>query len=266
MHAMKARAIPRFEMLARQMVEGSFGRLFGGRLEPLEVAVRLARTMEENELDGRLPRGYQVLLNAQDLQAMTEQNPDLAGELSDHAWRLSRRTGLTFSEAPSIELLAGEEVRRGDVRVTVLQQAAGQHHTTQVLLRPNGESDIVERLADLDAFLIVDGGRHAALDKPVIDIGRSNENDIILSSPAVSRRHAQIRWRLGRFVLYDLSQRGRTMINGAVVNERMLRSGDVIALSDVMLVYGEGNEDLSRRSRSITGDEGDELTLPGPHA
>jgi hypothetical protein len=33
------------------------------------------------------------------------------------------------------------------------------------------------------------------------------------------------------------------MVNGDVVQEHILRPGDVIALSDILLVYGEGMED-----------------------
>jgi pSer/pThr/pTyr-binding forkhead associated (FHA) protein len=60
----------------------------------------------------------------------------------------------------------------------------------------------------------------------------------------VSRQHAQIRWRFDRFILYDVSSRGRTAVNGELVSETVLRAGDVIALSDALLVYAEGREEL----------------------
>ena len=43
---MKQKGLSRFEVLAQEMVEGAFGRLFGGRLEPLDVASRLVRVLE----------------------------------------------------------------------------------------------------------------------------------------------------------------------------------------------------------------------------
>jgi adenylate cyclase len=43
---------------------------------------------------------------------------------------------------------------------------------------------------------------------PVLTIGRSRENDIVFPSPLVSRHHARIRLRQGRFVLFDESSNG----------------------------------------------------------
>lgn len=45
------------------------------------------------------------------------------------------------------------------------------------------------------------GDRQIELGEPVIDIGRALDNDIVLSEPTVSRYHAQLRWREGRYVL-----------------------------------------------------------------
>ena len=85
------------------------------------------------------------------------------------------------------------------------------------------------------------------LNRPLTTMGRRTENDVVLDLPSVSRQHAQIRWRLGRFVLYDVSSRGRTLVNGHPISEHVLRPGDVIALSDALLVYGEGNVEKLRQ-------------------
>jgi pSer/pThr/pTyr-binding forkhead associated (FHA) protein len=96
------------------------------------------------------------------------------------------------------------------------------------------------------------------LDAPLVSIGRRIDNDIVLDSSAVSRHHAQIRWRYGRFVLYDVGGRGSTAVNGQSVTEYVLQAGDVIALSNVSIIYGEG---LEKRSRRSTGDSTDQTLL-----
>ena len=64
---------------------------------------------------------------------------------------------------------------------------------------------------------------------------------MVLDAATVSRRHAQLRWRYGHFVLYDLSQRhGRTTVNNQPVTECVLQPGDVITLSQIKLLYAEG--------------------------
>jgi pSer/pThr/pTyr-binding forkhead associated (FHA) protein len=116
-----------------------------------------------------------------------------------------------------------------------------------------------ERLRTLDAFLIVNGRRHFALDRPVITIGRRMDNDVIVDSPVVSRQHAHIRWRYGRFVLYDAGSRGGVAVNGEPCTECVLQPGDLITLSGrVNLIYGEG---LDSRESLPAGESGPQETL-----
>ena len=61
----------------------------------------------------------------------------------------------------------------------------------------------------------------------------------MLDDRTISRRHAQIRWRFGRFILYDLGSRGGTKVNGVPIEEFVLRVGDVIEIADEQIIYGE---------------------------
>ena len=93
--------------------------------------------------------------------------------------------------------------------------------------------------------------RRLALGEPVLNLGRALDNDIILSDPTVSRYHAQLRWRAGRYYLYPpdptlknvtqhaTSPTGRphTMVNDLLAAElpRALSPDDVIQLGQTML-------------------------------
>jgi pSer/pThr/pTyr-binding forkhead associated (FHA) protein len=168
-----------------------------------------------------------------------------------------------------VRLVGDPQVRSRHVRVideSAMVQHPGEREAlsvgaghaeqqTATLTLPRGsESSERAALLELDAFLIVEGGRHVPLDKPVVTLGRRSDNDVIIDATAVSRQHAQIRWRFGRFVLYDTSSRGRTMVNGVRVKEQVLQSGDVIALSDVLIVFAEGSDPATgdRRGRHDT--------------
>jgi pSer/pThr/pTyr-binding forkhead associated (FHA) protein len=127
----------------------------------------------------------------------------------------------------------------------------------------NATDGFVAGIAALDAYLIVDGQRHVPLAKAITSLGRHIDNDVVLDAPTVSRQHAQIRWRYGRFILYDVSNRGRTRVNNQPINETVLKSGDVISLSDVMLIYGEGGIQQRPRSRPAS-DLNDETQIRPP--
>jgi hypothetical protein len=67
-------------------------------------------------------------------------------------------------------------------------------------------------------------------------IGRHPDCDIVLSSPAVSRRHAQLSFRDGAWVLRDLGSMNGTVVNRARVGRCRLRAGDRIVIGDTQLV------------------------------
>jgi pSer/pThr/pTyr-binding forkhead associated (FHA) protein len=144
------------------------------------------------------------------------------------------------------------------IEVTASYLERSDHFQTAVMQREQ-EAANLEALQALDAFLIVQGRNHVALDRPVTRIGRRFDNDIVLESPAVSRLHAQIRWRDHFFVLYDVGGRGRTQVNGQPTREHVLRPGDVIALSDVLIIYGEGGD--SRGNHAAPLEQGSSVTL-----
>lgn len=254
--------LSRFEKLAQRLVEGSFSRLFGGELEPLEVATRLARALEDSQRNGRAADFFHIYLHPDDYDSVCRQNPELAGELAGYVTRLAQQAGLSLAAPAQVQLTAEPSLGRRQIQVRA-EHRQTKEPTTQVFRRDTLDDGALAALRAVDAYLIVEGRRHVPLERPLITLGRRTDNDVVLDSPTVSRQHAQIRWRYGRFVLYDLSRRGRTTVNGEPVTEHALQPGDVIALSNVLLIYGEDDGDKQGRSPS---DKDDDRTLWKPPA
>lgn len=78
-------------------------------------------------------------------------------------------------------------------------------------------------LAEGDAFRI---------DRPAITIGRHPDMTLTLDDASVDRRHARIRWRNGRYWLWDESSSGRTTLNHTRLGltPHALSDGDVIQI------------------------------------
>ncbi len=259
---MNKKGLSRIEELAQEMVEGTFSHLFGGRLEPLDVAHRLARAIEDNAYGGQMSLNYHVALNPDDYRFLTGENPHLADSLAAAAQQLGRRAGVSGADKPFIQLEADPELKRRRIRITALSDNISQEadQITQTYGSGNHNEDQLQILEDLDAFLIIQGRRHIPLSRPITTIGRRTENDLVLDLPSVSRQHAQIRWRFGNFILYDISSRGRMLVNGHPAHEQILRPGDVIALGDALLVYGEGNQEVNHKLADV--DDGDTIAKP----
>lgn len=78
-----------------------------------------------------------------------------------------------------------------------------------------------------------DRGRTFEFDAASVTIGRANENDVVLFDPGVSRTHAKIVGRSGRYFVADNGSANGTLVNGAQVpgkSERELKNGDAIGV------------------------------------
>ena len=68
-------------------------------------------------------------------------------------------------------------------------------------------------------------------------IGRIDRSDIVIDDSSVSREHASIERRDGRFILEDLKSTNGTFINGEFVDVRVLNHGDKIRIGNTVLQF-----------------------------
>jgi len=242
--------ITRFEALAERLVEGTFARLFAGRLSPLEVVTHLARAMEDHQIlssDGRplAPTHYWVYLHPDDCEALAVEQQALEAELAHHVTELADQTGLAMTTTPVVHLLAEDSIPPHGVHIDARWMSAKMGDGVDVTSTREMETDKEKAEAETATappgrpFLILQGHRHVELLLPVVSIGRALDNHIILEDPRVSRYHAQLRRRYGHYVLYDLGSSGGTQINDYPVEECVLHSGDVICFAGIQVIYGE---------------------------
>jgi FhaA, N-terminal domain/FHA domain len=227
--------ISRLESRVEHLVEGTFARLFAGRLHPREVALQLARAMEDYD-PARAPEHYEVRLNPRDAEALLVAEPALAARLEDELITLARDSGLALACRPDVEIVADPAVAAHSV--TVEAGAASGRIDGTAASTPISQRATPPEPAP-EAYLIVDGRRHVALDQPLITVGRRRDNHLVLDDSRVSRVHCQIRLRYGHWVVFDLGSSAGTQVNGEAVEECVLRPGDVISLAGVTLIYGE---------------------------
>ncbi|MBK8901748.1 MAG: DUF3662 domain-containing protein [Anaerolineaceae bacterium] len=246
----KQKPFQKFEALAQQLVEGSFNRFFGQGVTLAGIATELARVVEDSAVDGWVPARYDIRLHPAEFDRLRQGEPDIMTQLTDYLRTFIQQSGLSVHSAPHLTLVADPAVSGAGLQIVPVAGKRPSSPTTTQLRQPGDNlASFAAEIAALDAYLIVEGQRHVPLNKPVTTLGRHIDNDVVLDAPTVSRQHAQIRWRYGRFILYDVSRRGRTQVNNQTVNETVLRSGDVISLSDVMLIYGEGETQQRPRQR-----------------
>ncbi len=74
------------------------------------------------------------------------------------------------------------------------------------------------------------------LNKPVVTIGRSSDNDVIIENLSISRKHAELRMDNDAFIVADLNSSNGTRVNGLPITESEIEDGDIIGVGKHNLI------------------------------
>jgi len=238
------------------LVEGAFGRAFRTSVQPVELAHKLAKEMEDNQMASvsrvYVPNHYRVYLSAQDREQFASYEPALRKELSDYLLEHARQEQFALSTRPQVEFHTDERLDLGEfgiqaelVALPEDERPEGQAapapsegdfgHT--MVYSPSRDARKVEPVDDRRQALLVGGGRRNVLSGNRVVLGRSREADIVLQDPNVSRRHAELRREDGGWQVVDLGSTNGIKVNGRRVDNQPLRPGDQITIGVTDLTF-----------------------------
>src|SRR5277367_1411680 len=84
--------------------------------------------------------------------------------------------------------------------------------------------------------------RKETFDKSEINVGRVQGNDLLLPKGNVSKHHARLLFRDGRFIVTDLKSTNGTYVNGRkIAQATIVREGDKIYIGDFVLRLDAGS-------------------------
>jgi FhaA, N-terminal domain/FHA domain len=236
------------------MVEGAFGRAFRTSVQPVELAHKLAKEMEENQMVSvsrvYVPNHYRVFLSPSDRDQFASYEPALRKELSDYLLEHARQERFALTSRPQIEFQTDDRLDVGEfgIQAQLLGEpegegdpgeagpSAGDFGHTMVYSPDRAARPLeVEPLADRRQALLVSEGRRNVLSGERVLIGRSRECDIVVSDPNVSRRHIELRRGERGWAAVDLGSTNGMKINGRRLSHAELEPGDriTIGISDL---------------------------------
>ncbi len=238
---MNDQAIARLEAKLEQVIEGAFAQLFSKTIRAQDIALHLARAMEDGlqpATDGDprpfAPDHYVIRLNPDVCDYLMLRQPELAAILSQHVVELAAAIGYRLSATPSVELIAIPDAEAGAITIDARHQIS-QTSATAVMTR----IEMPETYTPQNPQLIVNGETAIPLNSPIINIGRSRDNHVVINDPYISRHHVQLRLRFGVYTLFDTQSQGGVLVNDVAVREHRLQPGDVIRIGKTQLVYFE---------------------------
>ena len=195
------------------LVEGAFGRAFRTSVQPVELAHKLAKEMEDNQMASvsrvYVPNHYRIFLSPEDREQFASYEPALRKELSDYLLEHARQESFALSTRPQVEFHTDERLDLGEFGIQAQLLAPPRRRSRSrrgrgaralggrlrphdgLLAEPRGAP--ARAASDRRQALLVGGGRRNVLSGSRVVLGRSREADIVLQDPNVSRRHAELR-------------------------------------------------------------------------
>ena len=238
------------------LFEGLFGRAFRTNVQPVELARKLVKEMDDHRTVSvsriYVPNEYTIYLSPPDREQFADYEASLTTELRDYLSEHARREGYVLLTPPLIQFETDDDLAVGEfgIATRMAQREPGRDEPAEppqlesgatMVYKPRTEAPPGEPPADVAlaqeiVTLTMDGIRHE-VDKRRFVLGRSKDCDIQLSDPNVSRRHAELRQEGSAYWLIDLDSTNGSQVNGNRTARAKLEDGDTITVGSTDLVF-----------------------------
>ena len=250
------------ERKIESLFEGVFGRAFRTNVQPVELARKLAKEMDDhrNVSVSRVyvPNEYTVFLSPPDREQFESYEDNLRNELQEYLSEHARREDYALLSPPRVlmetdpDLEVGEfgiatrmvhpdRSRSGGEPVADLEPGATMIYKPQTA-QPTQAVSAEELGVEQELVTLSWNGDSLQVKQPRIVIGRSRDCDVQLADANVSRRHAELRQEGASYWIVDLGSTNGIEVNGKRVKRAKLRSGDTITLGSTDVTFARAAE------------------------
>ena len=248
------------ESKLESLFEGLFGRAFRTNVQPVELARKLVKEMDDHRSVSvsrvYVPNEYTIYLSPGDLDQFSSFEDSLREELQEYLAEHARRERFVLLTPPLVKLESDADLDIGVFGIaTRLVRGPGRPApegapaeqptpgATMVYKAVDpGARSAAEEAAAVEvppsAVLTFAGQRHE-LDGERAVIGRSKDCDIQVSDPNVSRRHAEVRRDGNSYTLVDLDSTNGIEVDGKQVKRLELHDGSRFTIGSTEIVFSE---------------------------
>jgi hypothetical protein len=248
------------EQKIEALIEGVFGRAFRTNVQPVELARKLAKEMDDHRTVSvsrvYVPNEYTVYLSPDDRAQFVGYEESLRSELQEYVSEHARREQYALLSSPKVLMETDEDLALGEFGIATRMvqpqrapPAAADEPEPQVepgatmIYKPKSplpqtEAVSAEELGvEREIAVLSWDGQRKEVDARRVVIGRSRECDIQLGDANVSRRHAELRQEGAAFWIVDLGATNGMEVNGKRVKRAKLADGDTITLGSTDISF-----------------------------
>ncbi len=249
------------EQKIEALLEGVFGRAFRTNVQPVELARKLAKEMDEHRVVSvsrvYVPNEFTVYLSTADREQFEGYENSLLSELEEYLGEHARRESYALMTPPRVALETDDDLAMGEFGIaTRMVQPRHAHRSegsdeepesgaTMIYKHPvpaAGDEAAQEAPLEREAAVLSWDGHRLRVDKRRVVLGRSRECDIQIEDANISRRHAELRQEGTSFWIVDLDSTNGLEVNGKRVKRAKLDPGDSFTIGSTEVTFSTERE------------------------
>jgi hypothetical protein len=245
------------------LFEGIFGRAFRTNVQPVELARKLAKEMDDHKTVSvsrvYVPNEYTVYLSESDRGQFEGYESSLVAELEEYLGEHAKRESYALLTPPRVVLETDDDLAIGEfgIATRMVQPKRGQRPADEpeeqvesgatMIYKPRvqqpTEAASAEELGlEREVAVLSWDGQQKRVDKRRVVLGRSRECDIQVEDPNVSRRHAELRQEGAAYWIVDLDSTNGIEVNGRRVKRAKLDPGDTFTVGSTDITFSTERE------------------------
>ncbi|MEI8104523.1 MAG: DUF3662 and FHA domain-containing protein [Actinomycetes bacterium] len=248
------------------LFEGVFGRAFKANVQPVELARKLVKEMDDHRSVSvsrvYVPNEYTLYLAPADREQFASYEDQLREELQDYLSEHARRERYVLLTAPAVKLETDDDLEIGVFGIATRLVRGAKQPTgaptpstapgETMIYKPvepapvplpapiEAEPDAPEEIAEIrEVATVTLAGRRHELGTATVVLGRSKDCDIQVPDPNASRRHAEIRHDQGVYTVVDLDSTNGIEVEGRRVKQLQLENGSRFTIGSTEVVFAE---------------------------
>lgn len=246
------------EQKIEALFEGVFGRAFRTNVQPVELARKLSKEMDDHKTVSvsrvYVPNEYTVFLSAPDAEQFSDYSGSLVAELEEYLTEHARRENYALLTPPKVLLETDEDLAVGEFGIATRMvqpkrgnRAAADEPQGQVesgatmIYKPVQQPTEAASAADLplerEVAVLSWDGKTKRVDSRRVVLGRSRDCDIQIEDANVSRRHAELRQEGTAYWIVDLDSTNGIEVNGRRVQRAKLEPGDSFTVGETDIAF-----------------------------
>lgn len=263
--------LKQIEKRMESLVEGVFGRAFRRQVHPVEIAKGLTKQMDEGRMISvsrtYAPNDFTIHLSEEDYESMQAYERSLREELIQYASTHAENKHYHLMTPPKVRFATEETLKFGEFGVTAKltggegprERGAPSDTSGQTRIFRTEEPEEPEEQEPWDhsgdtVSISAEEARKEGLARETIEltvgdetytlegrgpwsVGRSEDNDIVIRDPNVSRRHARLERHDSGFAVEDLGSTNGTFLDGAPIGRERIDDGDEITFGHTATTF-----------------------------